>query len=359
MSESTLQCEFCNKKVSNAYILKNHQKNTKACLEIQEKQKNENGVEKVIEKVEEKKTKEKKKVEKVTEKVVKKVNEPVIVEKVNEPVVEKVNEPVIVEKVEQVVKKVNVVEIKLAENDVDQLKLYYNMFVTLKTCYEEQIDVLKNTNSILQKQLDEANVKVKEMDNKTADFIAKSSSFNKQIVNLTYDHIEKFCEKDDKISTQEKEIEKLKKENATYAESLKYFYKKYDDAPPIKEYNSSSSNSIIKPSNNNTKSTFSNSFGSNSFDSNKGYNTNVYNTSNNIIPELKLTNEFGEPLDQESISLNTKLFVESMQRMAENVKKAVHNSNSSYEIGPDGSHIYTINNYYNDEDEDEDDDDFN
>ena len=59
MSESTLQCEFCNKKVSNAYILKNHQKNTKACLEIQEKQKNEKVVEKVIEKVEEKKTKEK------------------------------------------------------------------------------------------------------------------------------------------------------------------------------------------------------------------------------------------------------------------------------------------------------------
>ncbi len=324
MSESTLQCEFCNKKVSNAYILKNHQKNTKACLEIQEKLKNEKVEEKVVEKA----------VEKVEEKVV-------VEQSVTEPVV---------------VKKVNVVEVKLENNDVDQLKLYYNMFITLKNCYEEQIDTLKTTNLILQKQIDEANGKVKEMDTKTADFIAKSSSFNKQIVNLTYDHIEKFCEKDDKISKLEEEIEKLKKENTNYAQSLKYFYKKYDDAPPMNDYNSSSSSSVTKPSSN-PKSIFSSSSSSSFNDSsnyNKGYTTNVYNTSNNVIPELKLTNEFGEPLDQDSISLNTKLFVESMQRMAEHVRKSVENSNSSYEIGPDGSHVYTINNYYNDDDEDDD-----
>ena len=325
MSDSTLKCEFCNKQVSNAYILKNHQKNTKACLEIQEKlKKNE-----------------------------KKVSEPVV-----EKVEEKVNDSLSNNLVEQSIpeqKVVNVVEVKLENTDVDQLKLYYNMFVTLKNCYEEQINVLKNTNCILQKQVDEANIKVKEMDNKTAEFISKSSSFNKQIVNLTYDHIDKFCKKDDKISTLEEEVEQLKKENASYAESLKYFYKKYDDAPPVK---STTTSNVIKPD---TNSYSSSSFGSNTkpFNSSKSYTNNVYNTSNNIIPELKITNEFGEPLDQDSISFNTKQFVESMQRMAEQVKKAVHNSNSSYEIGPDGSHVYTINNYYDDDDIEDDDDDYN
>ncbi len=350
MSESTLQCEFCNKKVSNSYILKNHQKNTKACLEIQAKLKNDSTTPPASTTTP----------VSTTEKISEKVKEEELKKEVKEEE-ELKKEEVKEEKV------VNVVEIKLEENDVNQLKLYYNMFVTIKKCYEEQIDVLKNTNSILQKQIDEANLKVKEMDNKTADFIAKSSSFNKQIVNLTYDHIDKFLEKDEKIAILEAEIETLKKENSNYAESLKYFYKKYDDAPPVK-YSSSASTSI-KPS---TSSFDSNSFGSSSFgsnsksyNSNSGYTTNVYNTtsSNNIIPELKLTNEYGEPLDQDSISLNTKKFVESMQRMAENVRKAVENSNSSYEIGPDGSHIYTINNnYYEDDDDidnDDDDDDYN
>jgi hypothetical protein len=328
MSETTLKCEFCNKQVSNAYILKNHQKNTKACLEIQEKLKKDE-------------------------------------KKVSEPVVEKVNDSLSKNIVEQSIpeqKVVNVVEVKLENTDVDQLKLYYNMFITLKNCYEEQINVLKNTNCILQKQVDEANIKVKEMDNKTAEFISKSSSFNKQIVNLTYDHIDKFCKKDDKISTLEEEIEKLKKENASYAESLKYFYKKYDDAPLVKSISTSSTTSTnstnsIKPVND-SNSYSSSSFGSNTkpFNSSKSYTNNIYNTSNNVIPELKITNEFGEPLDQDSISFNTKQFVESMQRMAEQVKKAVHNSNSSYEIGPDGSHVYTINNYYDDDIEDDDDD---
>jgi hypothetical protein len=348
MSDSTLKCEFCNKQVSNAYILKNHQKNTKACLEIQEKlKKNE---------------------KKVSEPVVEKVEE-----KVSESVVEKVNDSLSKNVVEQSIseqKVVNVVEVKLQDTDVDQLKLYYNMFITLKNCYEEQINVLKNTNCILQKQVDEANIKVKEMDNKTAEFISKSSSFNKQIVNLTYDHIDKFCKKDDKISLLEEEIDKLKKENASYAESLKYFYKKYDDAPPVKSSsnNSASSNFNLNKSvtDSNSYSSSSKPFGSNTkpFNSNKSYTNNIYNTSNNVIPELKITNEFGEPLDQDSISFNTKQFVESMQRMAEQVKKAVQNSNSSYEIGPDGSHVYTINNYYNDDefndnDDNDDIDDYN
>ena len=332
MSDCTLKCEFCNKKVSNAYILKNHQKNTKACLEIQAKLKDTTSstVTSISEKVDEKKVKDESVVEEQTE-----IEQSVVIP-------------------EQ--KVVNVVEVKLENNDVDQLKLYYSMFTTLRNCYEEQIINLKNTNSILQKQIDEANLKVKEMDNKTADFIAKSSSFNKQIVNLTYDHIDKFLEKDEKIAILEDQIEKLKKENTEYAESLKYFYKKYDDAPPVKSSVS------------NTKSTFSNSESdSNLFSYNnkpnqskKSFSNNYYSSSNNIIPELKITNEFGEPLDQDSISFNTKQFVESMQRMAENVRKAVQNSNSSYEIGPDGSHIYTINNnYYDDDDIDNDDDDDN